>query len=114
MARPKKIELIEIEQLDSWLSSTGFMFPSNELELDRFDRLYQDYDFKLDSQSIDPLAIMNNTFHKKDKVIQMFKEDLIEDIESLRMVARKGSSNLPQHIIDKMRKKHNLNKGDTN
>ncbi len=48
MAKPKKIELIEIAQLDSWLGSTGFLFPSNELELDRFNKLYEDYDYKLD------------------------------------------------------------------
>lgn len=113
MAKPKKIELIEVGQLDSWLGSTGFLFPSNELELDRFKKLYEDFDYKLDNISIDPIAIINNTFHREPKVIIMFENDIDEEIENLRMVARKGSRDLPQHIIDKMRRKHNQNSSDT-
>jgi hypothetical protein len=113
MAKPKKIELIETAQLDSWLSSTGFLFPSNELELDRFNKLYEDYDYKLDGKSIEPLAIINGTFPREPKVITMFENDIDEEIESLRMVARKGNKDLPQHIIDKMRRKHNKNSSDS-
>ncbi len=112
MAKPKKIELIEVGDLDSWLGSTGFLFPSNEIELDRFNKLYEDYDYKLDNVSIDPLAIINNTFHKEPKVLTMFEHDITEEIESLRMVARKGKKDLPQHIIDKMRGKHNQDSSD--
>tara|TARA_R110002050_G_scaffold171077_6_gene303016 strand:- start:1338 stop:1676 length:339 start_codon:yes stop_codon:yes gene_type:complete len=107
MAKLKKIELIEIEQLDTWLSSTGFLFPSSELELDRFNKLYEDYNYKLDNFHIDPISIINNTFHREPKVITMFESDVDKEIEGLRMVARKGNQNLPQHIIEKMRKKHN-------
>lgn len=106
MAKPKKIELIEIAHLDSWLGSTGFLFPSNELELDRLNRLYEDYDYKLDEIPIDPIAIINGTFHREPKILTMFEIDVDDEIESLRMVARKGSKDLPQHIIDKMRRKH--------
>ncbi|HIC32990.1 MULTISPECIES: hypothetical protein [Flavobacteriaceae] len=113
MAKPKKIELIETAQLDSWLGSTGFLFPSNELELDRFNKLYEDYDYKLDDKSINPIAVINNTFYRKPKVITMFEEDVVEEIETLRMVARKGKKELPQHIIDKMRKKHNQDSSDS-
>ncbi len=113
MAKPKKIELIEIAQLDSWLGSTGFLYPGNEIELDRFNKLYEDYDYKLDDKSIDPIAIINNTFHREPKIITMFEEDIVEDFESLRMVARKGTEDLPQHIIDKMRKKHNQDSSDS-
>lgn len=112
MAKPKKIELIEVEVLDSWLGSTGFLFPSNELELDRFNKLYEDYDYQLDGESIDPLAIINGTFHRESKVLKMFENDIDEEIESLRMVARKGNKDLPQHIIDKMRRKHNQGTND--
>lgn len=112
MAKPKKIELIEIGQLDSWLSSTGFLFPDNELELDRFNKLFDDYDYKLDNVSIDPIAIINNTFHREPKVITMFDDEVDQEIEGLRMVARKGAKKLPQHIIEKMRRKHNRDSGD--
>ncbi len=113
MTKPKKIELIEIAQLDSWLGSTGFIHPSNEIELDRLNKLYEDYNYKLDDKSIDPIAIINNTFHREPKVITMFEEDVAEEIETLKMVARKGKENLPQHIIDKMRKKHNQDSSDS-
>jgi hypothetical protein len=112
MAKPRKIELIEIEQLDSWLSSTGFLFPGNELELYRFNKLFDDYDYKLDNVSIDPIAIINNTFHREPKVIIMFDDEVDQEIEGLRMVARKGTKKLPQHIIEKMRRKHNQGSGD--
>lgn len=113
MAKPKKIELIEVAQLDSWLGSTGFLFPDNELELDRFNKLYEDYDYKLDTKSIDPIAIINNTFYREPKVITMFEVDVDDEIESLRMVARKGNKDIPQHIIDKMRRKHNQDSSDS-
>lgn len=112
MAKPKKIELIDVGVLDSWLGSTGFLFPSNELELNRFNKLYEDYDYKLEEVTIDPLAIINNTFHRGPKVLAMFENDTTEEIESLRMVARKGNKDLPQHIIDKMRRKHNQGSSD--
>lgn len=113
MAKPKKIELIKTSQLDSWLSSTGFLYPSNEVELDRFNKLYEDYDYKLDNESIDPIAIINNTFHREPKVITMFEEDVDGEVETLRMVARKGKEGLPKHIIDKMRRKHNQDSSDS-
>ncbi|WP_237274495.1 hypothetical protein [Tenacibaculum ovolyticum] len=112
MAKPRKIDIIEVGQLDSWLSSTGFLFPSNEVELDRFNKVYEDYEYKLDNISIDPIAIINNTFHRVPKVIEMFSSDVDEEIDSLRMVARKGSEDLPQHIIEKMLRKHNQDPGD--
>lgn len=112
MAKPRKIERIELNYLDSWIASTGFLFPKNELELDRFNKIYDDYDYKLDSKTIDPLAIINNTFHRAPKVITMFESDIKEDISSLKMVARKGQLNIPMHIIEKMRRKHNNDSSD--
>lgn len=112
MAKPKKIELIEIGQLDSWLGSTGFLFPDNELELDRFNKLFDDYDYKLDNVSVDPIAIINNTFHLEPKILTMFDDEVDEEIEGLRMIARKGTKKIPQHIIEKMRRKHNRGSGD--
>jgi len=112
MAKPRKIDVIEVGQLDSWLSSTGFLFPSNEVELDRFNKIYEDYEYKLDNISIDPIAIINSTFHRVPKVIEMFSSDVDEEIDSLKMVARKGSKDLPQHIIEKMRRKHNQDPSD--
>lgn len=113
MAKFKKIGLIDVEHLDSWLGSTGFLFPINDLELDRFNRLYKDYNYKLDDINIDPTSIINNTFHRAPKVINMFENDFDDEIEGLRMVARKGKEELSQDIIDKMRKKHNRDSSDS-
>lgn len=53
------------------------------------------------------IRIDENTTHQ---IIDYFVD--LEEIESLRMVARKGNKDLPQHIIDKMRRKHNQGTND--
>lgn len=49
---------INNQNLEEWFRSTGFLFPTNELELARFDKLYADYDFKLKDISIDAKSIV--------------------------------------------------------
>lgn len=56
MAIDKKyIGKITESNLDDWLHSTGFLYPSNEKQLERFNKLYEDYDFNLKMQ----LLILN-------------------------------------------------------
>jgi len=106
----KNIERVNINNLDEWLSSTGFLCPTNELELARFNKLYADYDFKLKDVSIDVQSIVNNNVCFNIKSFVFTKDENIEnEINELRMVARKGSQNLSQHIIDKMKKHHTDN-----
>jgi hypothetical protein len=46
----------------------------------------------------------------KSKIIPInLDADVKKEIEDIKMVARKGQNNLPQHIIDKMRKNHRDN-----
>lgn len=109
MAIDKKyIGKITEDNLDDWLHSTGFLYPRNEKQLDRFNKLFEDYDFKLNNARIDITSILNDTLCNKTKIIPLnLSSDFNNEIESLRMVARKGqSNNLPKHIIDKMRNKH--------
>ena len=109
MAIDKKyIGKISEDNLDDWLHSTGFLYPINEKQLDRFSKLYEDYDFKLKDANIDIASIINGTLCNKTKIIPLkLSSDFNNEIENLRMVARKGqSNNLPKHIIDKMRNKH--------
>lgn len=109
MAIDKKyIGKITEDNLDDWLHSTGFLYPRNEKQLDRFNKLFEDYDFKLNNVTIDVTSILNGTLYNKTKIIPLnLSSDFNNEIESLRMVARKGqSNNLPKHIIDKMRNKH--------
>ncbi|WBL26771.1 hypothetical protein [Zunongwangia sp. HGR-M22] len=106
MTKSKHIEKIKLDDLESWFRSTGYLCPFNELELRRFNKLYEDYDFKLKSEKIDPAAIIEQSFldkfiDNKGRIVRLDSE-----IEELKMVARKGTKNIPQSIIDKMRKKH--------
>jgi len=100
--------------LEEWFRSTGFLFPTNELELARFDKLYADYDFKLKDVSIDAKSIIEgNICSCETKLFHIGKvEELNSEIEELKMVARKGQE-VPKHILDKMIKKHrNNNNGE--
>ena len=101
------IEKVNIHNLDEWLSSTGFLCPTNELELARFNKLYADYDFKLKNSSIDIQSILKNDVCSNIKSLIFIKDENIEnEIQELGMAARKGSRDISQHIIDKMRKHH--------
>lgn len=108
MATNKKyIGKITESNLDDWLHSTGFLYPTNKRQLERFNKLYEDYNFKLKDATIDIKSIIEGTLCNKNKVIPLSLDvDVSNEIENLRMVARKGQENLPQHIIDKMKKKH--------
>ncbi len=101
---------INNNNLEEWFRSTGFLFPTNELELARFNKLYADYDFKLKDVLIDAKSIVEgNICSCSTKVFRIEKtEELKNEIEELRMVARKGHD-VPKHILDKMVKKHRKN-----
>jgi len=104
---------INNQNLKEWFRSTGFLFPTNELELARFNKIYAEYDFKLKDVSIDAKSIVEGHICSCDaKAFQIKKtEELNNEIEELRMVARKGKE-LPKHILDKMTKKHRKNNDD--
>lgn len=115
MAIDKKyIGKVTESNLDDWLHSTGFLYPTNEIQLERFEKLYEDYDFKLKNATIDIESIIKGTLLcNKGQVIPLnLDADIKKEIEDIKMVARKGQNNLPQHIIDKMRKNH-LDSDDT-
>lgn len=101
---------INNQNLEEWFRSTGFLFPTNELELARFNKLYADYDFKLKCASIDAKSIIEGNVCSCDaNVFSIGKDDeLNREIEELKMVARKGQE-VPKHILDKMIQKHRKN-----
>jgi hypothetical protein len=95
-----KINITE-ENMTAWLASTGFLFPRNELEMSRFDKLYHDQtddasDFQVDFDNIFKSTVPVKTIPLKSEADE-------ENIIPLKMVARKGAS-LPKHILDKIRK----------
>lgn len=103
----KYIGKISEDNLDDWLHSTGFLYPTNEKQLERFNKLYEDYDFKLKNATIDVKSIIEGTLCNKSKVVPLnLDSNINNEIENLKMVARKGKKGLPQNIIDKMKKKH--------
>lgn len=108
----KHKDKINESTINEWLSSCGFLFPTNEKELDRFNILYNDFEFLNSNKTIDVKAIINNTF-KTSKIIPITNDDLNNEINELKMVARKGEQNIPKHIIDKMKNKHNNSRDDS-
>lgn len=101
---------INSENLDTYLGSMGFLYPINEVQLDIFNILYGDFDFKLKDLHIDVDSIINNKITKKS-VIQLNDYDPSE-INELKMAARNGNENLSQDIIDKMYEKHRKKRDD--
>ncbi|MEQ1798319.1 MAG: hypothetical protein ABL872_10215 [Lacibacter sp.] len=99
MAKNKNITPANVTE---WLASTGFLFPTNELELSRFNKLYGELDEQLTGKEIDPERILKGL--SASKVVKMNITPAIEEeFSAYRMVARNGT-NLPKHILDKMKK----------
>lgn len=97
---------VNYKNLNEWLHSTGFLFPENEMQLARFNKLYNDYDFKLKDARIDVRSIIDGSVCFNARIFRIIEEDeVVKGIDELKMVARKGQE-IPKHIIDKMRQKH--------
>ena len=109
MAQNKK--LITHENITEWLASTGFLFPRNEDELKRFEKLYGKVDFGLTGKEIDPEKIINKDFKEK-KSFKLPYDTKQNEIPDYRMVASKVSD-LPQHIKGKIMKVKTKPKSDS-
>lgn len=108
----EKSKIINTDNFDSWLASTGFLFPTNEFELARFNKLYADVDEQLTGKEIDPERILKGL--TPSKVIRMNIAPTLtieEEFSTYKMVARNGS-NLPKHILEKMKKNQANSKPD--
>lgn len=105
----KKIKHIDVkeENLDQWLGSTGFIFPRNESELDVFNKLFEGYDFKLKDVKIDPDEIIHGSFSLDTKIMGITKDIDITGFNELNLAARKGEGKIPDHILKKVKGKHN-------
>lgn len=98
------------EHLTEWLASTGFLFPSNEIELARFEKLFGDPN-SISEGSIDHERILKLVF-EHEAIVKTINPDENQNSNQLKMVARNGSGNLPKHILDKMMKNHQKAKDD--
>ena len=110
MADNKK-HIFDLETLDHYLGSTGFICPRNERQFDLFEKLYEDFDLKLKDATINVAGIISNQLTKKT-VIRLLQDDNTNEINELKMAARKGSQGLSQDIIDKMYGKHRKKSDD--
>ena len=110
MARNKSH--ITIENMTEWMCSTGFLFPRNIIELKRFEKLYADVQMDLTGRQVNPEVILGKKQRDDNNSIA---SSLVTKHEiHFRMAARKGGGNIPQHILDKMKKNHDQNKEDDN
>ncbi len=109
MAQNKKH--ITPENITEWLSSTGFLFPRNEVELERFEKLFGDEDFGLTGKEINPDKIINGSF-RETKIAKMPTDIKLEEISPYRMAARNGNI-LQKHILDKIKKNQSKPKDDS-
>lgn len=100
-----------MELMPEWLASTGFLFPTNELELARFEKLYAEEGLDMTGFKVDCDRILGKTLAAK--IVRFEPEAKPENIASLKMVARKGS-NLPKHIQDKIKKNQDERNGGAN
>jgi len=107
MAKKHKLgRLVNEQNLDFWLCSTGFLYPRNEKELDVFEKLYENFELKLVNVSIDMNKIISGNLKNKGKIVSFVQDYNEEEINGLKMVARKGKDEIPKEILEKMKKKH--------
>lgn len=91
------------ENMNEWLHSLGFLFPRNELELERFDRLHSDFEHELKGDEVNPFEIIEG--FKRSKIVSLNDKEAetLKDEIGWRMVAR-GANKLPKNVLDKMKK----------
>ncbi len=109
MAQNKKH--ITPENITEWLASTGFLFPRNEVELERFEKLFGDLDFGLTGKEIDPDKIINGNF-RENKIIKMPDDVSQKDFSQYKMAARNGKE-LSKRIKDKILKNQSQPRNDS-
>lgn len=89
--------------IDKFLSSTGYLPPRNEEEMNAFEKIYSkveiDEDFHVDVDSI-----VNGGCRYEPKVIPMTNTGSVSQ-DDLRMAAR-NFGKLPEEVIEKLKKQH--------
>ena len=106
----KNNQHFDIGALDYHLGSMGFLYPVNDIQMKSFDILFKDFDYKLKNAQIDCSSIIEG--HVRQGQVHRLDSVDEDDIAQLRMVARKGVSDLPKDILDKIYGKHRKKPGD--
>ena len=99
----------KIEDLYNLLCSDGFLPPRNEEELLETEKRMVGYQFNNDDKHVDVQAIIKGT---SCEIVSMKRYDDGMVAEPIGMAAR-NFENLPQEIIDKIKKQHQKNDKDS-
>ncbi len=99
------------DNITEWLCSTGYLFPRNELELSRFEKLYGDLNEGITGNEVDPDRIINGT--TDTVIIKMPNTEAESNFSEFKMVARNGAG-IPKHILEKMKKNQDKAKNNDN
>jgi len=94
------------ENITEWLCSTGYLFPRNELELARFEKLFSDKIEDITGKEVSVERIING---QTDTLVIKMPKSIDNNDFNYKMVARNGID-LPSHILDKMKKNQNKDK----
>lgn len=90
-----------------WLSSAGYLLPSTETELSRFEALHPPRTIKVNEESIDPFSIISGT--RKRRALSFTVQSVNEQEQTeLRMAARKQQG-LSSDIMDRIKKNQEKN-----
>ena len=104
---PNKSTSASHESAASWLASCGFLFPTNKIELFRFNLLYNSEDQHILGEQVDPIRIIRNEAEndKKSKETTSFHYQK----KKYRLVANIKLKQLPPHIIEQISKRRDPN-----
>lgn len=89
------------------IKAKGLLFPETKEEVEEFELLNPIYS-EIPTDWNAPEDIIKRGIQKLQHFKSLSVENLDNEIEELRMVARKGNV-LPQHIIEKMKANHKKN-----
>lgn len=98
-----------MEELYNLLCSDGFLPPRNEEELLETERRMEGYQFENDGRHVNAQAIINGA---SCEVVSMKRYDDGIEAEPFGLAAR-NFENLPQSVIDKIKKQHQKDDKDS-
>jgi len=98
---------ITAENSSEWLASTGFIFPTNKVELTRFNLLFDEIDASISGNEVDPFKIIKES---KRPVTYIGEKQNTKGILQFKMVAA-NINKLPAHIVKLIKKSGNSQAG---
>jgi hypothetical protein len=98
------------DNVDTWLGSTGFLFPRTEQELVHFEKIFPEDEIDTSNSDVSIERILSG---QPRPILVIFNVvQPTEDFSQYRMVARKGEGELPDHILNKIKQNQDNKKKD--